>query len=86
MSASTIQCNSMLYKTTISSAVAPSVSAAGSVVRDLGVTVDYIRYGSHLQRVGYYEQTFLPPANEVLGKVMFSEVSVILSTGGGVSV
>ena len=27
--------------------------------------------------------TFLPPANEVWGKVMFLYMSVILSTGGG---
>ena len=39
---------------------------------------------SNLQSV---EQTyFLPPANEVWGKVMFLHMSVILSTGGGVSV
>ena len=28
--------------------------------------------------------TFLPPANEVWGKVIFSQASVTLSTGGGV--
>ena len=53
----TIQCNSMLYKTTISSAVAPSASAAGSVVRDLGVTVDYIRYNFYRHKIHWVPLT-----------------------------
>ena len=35
------------------------------------------------ENFGFF-QAILPPADEVWGKVMFSEASVILSTGGGV--
>ena len=35
-------------------------------------------------RNAWHETAFLPPANEVWGKVIFSQASVILLTGGGV--
>ena len=37
-----------------------------------------------VKKILVFFKPFLPPANEVWGKVMFSEVSVILSTGEGV--
>ena len=61
-----------------------SISAVGVIVLGLLTCITLQNPGFATERVLCHTQTtFLPPANEVSGKVISLHLSVILFTGGG---